>query len=97
MEESGDLRASSVCEEMQHTLRRAVLHFQDLNKSPVQKVRLCIKIRQYWGWTSQLDQQNIFLPSDLAGTGYILCGIYACIKNWNSHAEFFTCFSSRLF
>jgi len=59
MEESGDLRASSICEEMRHTLQRAVNHFQDLNRSPVQKVLLCIKIGQYWGWTSQLDQQNI--------------------------------------
>jgi len=96
MEESGDLRASSICEEIQHTLRRAVFHFQDLNRSPVQKVLLCIKIRLYWGWTRQLDQQNIFFLSDLAGTGYKLCGIYVCIKNWNSHAEFFTCFSNKL-
>lgn len=96
MEESGDLRASSICDEMQHTLRRTVSHFQDLNRSPVQKVLLCINITQYWRWTSQLDQQNIFFLSDLAGTGYKLCGIYVCIKNWNSHAEFFTCFSSKL-
>jgi len=80
MEESGDLRASSICDEMQHTLQRAVSHFQDLNRSPVQKVLLCINIMQYWRWTSQLDQQNIFFLSDLAGTGYKLCGIYVCIK-----------------
>jgi hypothetical protein len=39
MEESGDLRSSSVCEEMGQALRRAVSHFQDISRSPVQKVQ----------------------------------------------------------
>jgi fatty acid amide hydrolase 2 len=53
MEESGDLRASSICEEMRHTLRRAVFHFQDLSRSPVEKVRFSgmrysFKLWRYW-------------------------------------------------
>ncbi|PNF23846.1 hypothetical protein B7P43_G13733 [Cryptotermes secundus] len=53
MEKSGDLRSSSVCEEMRLALRRAVSHFQDISKSPVQKVkfsdmRYSFKLWRYW-------------------------------------------------
>ncbi|KDR24070.1 fatty-acid amide hydrolase 2-like isoform X2 [Zootermopsis nevadensis] len=53
MEESGDLRSSSVSEEMRQALQRAVSHFQDLSKTPVQKVkfsgmRYSFKLWRYW-------------------------------------------------
>ncbi|XP_069705396.1 fatty-acid amide hydrolase 2 isoform X1 [Periplaneta americana] len=53
MEESGDLRTSSVCEEMKQSLHKAVSHFQEMSKSPVQKVRFwnvryTSKLWRYW-------------------------------------------------
>lgn len=45
MEKSGDLRSSSVCEEMRLALRRAVSHFQNISKSPVQKVQFNSTVR----------------------------------------------------
>lgn len=53
MEESGDLRSSIVCEEMRRALQRAVSHFQDISRSPVQKVkfsdmRYSFKLWRYW-------------------------------------------------
>jgi hypothetical protein len=45
MEESGDLRSSSVCEEMRLALRRAVSYFQDISRSRVQKVQFNSPLR----------------------------------------------------
>jgi hypothetical protein len=39
MEESGDLRSSSVCEEMRQALQRAVFHLEDFSRHPAMRVQ----------------------------------------------------------
>jgi hypothetical protein len=50
MEESGDLRSSSICEEMGQALQRAVSHCQDVSRSPVQKVQFNSTLRYGSTW-----------------------------------------------
>jgi len=83
MEESGDLRSSSICDEMRQTLRRAVSHFQDLSRTPVQKVHfssLLRKVMKYLEWVSWLSLQSGFCWSDLANVIFLLYVIYVYIK-----------------
>ncbi|PSN54905.1 hypothetical protein C0J52_01680 [Blattella germanica] len=65
MEKTGDLRASTVCEEMQNSLQKAVSHFNEISKMPVQKVsfsdmRYSFKLWRYW-----MTQEPAIFPYEL--------------------------------
>lgn len=82
MEDSGDLRSSSICEELQHTLQRAVFHFQDLSRSPVQKVLFSYIPRSSSTW-DELGSRTIRMCLAVWSCQYWwLCGIYTYIKGW---------------
>lgn len=53
MNETGDIRASSICMDLHKALQKAVMHFQDICKTPVEMVkfsemRYSFKLWRYW-------------------------------------------------